>query len=105
MISSRTLFSLQLGKKPMLIRVWELMLRRPKPKNSFSSRLSKAEQPESMLCKASSEMVTFSRVSCLRHGNSRASGAVKLGKWKPPNLATRRLGAKWYVDDGSRYCL
>ena len=99
----RTLSFLEVVLKPILLRVWELMQRRRKPKFSFSSRVSKAEQPESMLWRASSEMVTLSRVSCLRHGNSRASGEIKLGKWQPPNLATRSLGAKRYVDDGSRY--
>lgn len=60
----------------MLLRVEELMRRRPTPTLSFSKRLSSERQPESKLCRACPEMVTSCVVSCLRRGNIR-HGAAK----------------------------
>ena len=93
----------QLVQKPTLLRVWEMMQRRPVPMFSFSSRLSKAGQPESMPWRTSSEMVTLSKVSCLRHGSFRGSRCIIMwGKRVSWNLAMRRVGEKRNTDNGSR---
>jgi hypothetical protein len=109
----------------MLLRVKELMRRRPMPTLFSSKRLSKERQPVSMLWRASPEMLTPYKVSCLRCGKFRDGAekfdmvtldslsslrcgkfrdcaAGKSGKRQPPKLATWRVGAKQSADGGSR---
>lgn len=64
-----------------------------------SKRLSNAGQPESMLWRASSEMVTSYILSCLRCGKFRDC-ADKLGNLQQLKLAIVSVGAKLSADGG-----
>jgi hypothetical protein len=87
------------ARKPILLRVSELMWRRPEEKMSNNKRLSKTRHPDKTRLNTSSEIETYSRVSCLRRGKI-TDVVIWLGKLHPPILTTRRVGANRSTDDG-----
>ena len=109
--------------KLMLLRVGELMHMRAMPMLKSSKRLSNERQRESMLWRASPEMVTPRMVSCLSSGKCRDGAGKsemvtmymlsclrcgkfkncvdKSGKLQQLKLATPSVGAKRSADNGS----